>query len=295
MSDLDEAVRYPPEYKERWLENGLWTEERPFDWLEKWAQETPDNPAIIGQAGTITYAEFNDRVLRFAGGLYKSGIRQGDTVGLQLPNTPEMLIAYHGVQRIGAVPTLLHMPYRKGELVPLMNYGKVKAVVCWAGIESYDAASLMLELRGEVDSLEQVYVAGGEASNGTTAFDNLLDSEKTDVPKPAPDAPCVIGFTSGTSSAPKAIVHPFYTMASTHRLLSARCGIEQNDRVLSAPPFTHVYGVCIGGITLHAGAASVLMELFSPPPRLQRLLRTINQPSCSVPRRTFWAPCIPAH
>ena len=265
MTNLDKAVEYSDSYKGRWLGEGLWTDDRPFDWIEKWARETPDNPAIIGPDGAISYAEFNDRVLRCASGLHKAGIRHGDTVGLQIPNTPEILIAYHSLQRIGAVPTLLHMPYRKGELVPLMSYGSVKAVVCWAGIESYDAVSLMLELKVDVESLEQVIVAGGTAPEGTISFDQLCDSELADIPKPAPDSPCVIGFTSGTSSAPKAVVHPFYTMSSTHRLLSARCGIEPADRVLSAPPFTHIYGVCISGIALHAGAAVVLMEMYSPP------------------------------
>ena len=264
MGNLDEAVKYPSGYKERWLENGLWTDEHPFDWIEKWASKTPDNPAITSPDGSITYAEFNDRVLRCAGGFYETGIGQGDAVALQLPNTPEMLIAYHGLQRIGAVPTLLHMPYRKGDLVALLNYASVKAIVCWAGIEAYDAPSLMLELRKEVAGLEQVYVAGGTAPDGTTAFDDLYGSELIDIPKPAPDAPCVFGFTSGTSSAPKGIVHSFYSMSSTHRLLSARCGLVPNDRVLSAPPFTHIYGICIAGITLHAGAASVLMETYSP-------------------------------
>ena len=264
MGNPDEAVKYPAGYKERWLEKGLWTNEHPFDWIEKWSLETPDNPAIISRHGSLTYAEFNNRVLRSAGGFYEAGVRHGDTVALQLPNTPEMLIAYHGLQRIGAVPTLLHMPYRRGDLIALLNYASVKAVICWAGIETYDAAALMLELRGEVASLEQVFVAGDTAPDGTIAFGDLYGSALTDIPKPAPGAPCVIGFTSGTSAAPKGIVHPFYTMSSTHRLLSARCGLGPNDRVLSAPPFTHIYGMCIAGITLHAGAASVLMEMYSP-------------------------------
>ena len=265
MTDLREGVRYPPGYAGRWLEEGAWVDERPFDWIEKWAARTPDSPAMVGPGVEISYAQFNDEVLRCAGGFRAAGIGGGDAVGLQLPNVPEMLIAYHALHRIGAVPTLLHMPYREAELAPLMNHGALKAVVCWTGLPGYDAPATMSALRQKVPSLERIYVAGDGAPPGTSAFGDLLAHEPEDFPRPRPDAPCLLAFTSGTSAAPKAVVHPFYTMTATHRAMSARCGIRPEDRVLPAPPFSHAYGMCVAGLTLHAGATVVLMPLFSPP------------------------------
>lgn len=264
MTDLRDAVRYPSGYSEHWIEKGIWVDDHPFDQLALWAKETPDNPALIGAGFEISYAEFHDRVMRCASGFKAFGIGTGDAVGLQLPNVPEMLIAWHGLHRVGAIPTLLHMPYRAGELAPLMNHGGLKAVVCWTGLKNYDAPSTMLSLKKRVPSLERIFVVGGEEPAGTVSFEKLLTHSPSDFPKPPSDAPCVLAFTSGTSSAPKAVVHPFYTITSNKRIMASMCGINQEDRVLSAPPFTHIYGMCVSGMTLYAGAALVLMETFSP-------------------------------
>ena len=264
MANLRESVQYPAGYAERWLREGVWAAERPFEWLAKWAAEIPDHPAIVGPGVEVSYAEFNDGVLRCAAGFDAAGIRGGDTVGLQLPNVPEILIAWHALHRLGAVPTLLHMPYREGELAPLMNHGGVKAVVCWNGMRNYDAPTTMSALRQRVSSLGEIYVLGGDAPPGTVAFDELLAHAPRAIAKPSADAPCLLAFTSGTSAAPKAVVHPFHTLAATHRAMSARCGLSQEDRVLSAPPFTHAYGICVAGLTLHGGATAVLMPSFTP-------------------------------
>ena len=265
MVDLKDGVRYPAGYADQWIEAGLWTDERPQLWLRRWAEETPDAPALIGPRGVIDYRDFHERALSCANGFLAADIRMGDTVGLQLPNGPEILIAYHALQMIGAVPCLLHMPYRAGELRPLLNHGAAKAVICWAGLEAYDAPGTMCGLRDKVPNLETVIVAGGPAPDGTMAFEALESAAPKEIEDPpSADDPCVLAFTSGTSAQPKAVVHSFRTLSASHRLLSSDCSIRQSDRVLSAPPFTHIYGMCVAGISLYAGASVVLMEMYSP-------------------------------
>lgn len=266
MADLRDGLNYPPGYAERWIKAGLWTDDRPQIRLKQWATQTPDAPAIVGPRTNISYGEFHDSALRCANGLLAAGIKKGDPVALQMPNTAEILISWHALQMIGAVPMLLHMPYRAGELTPLLNHGGAKAVICWAGLDTYDAPATFAGLRDAVPTLERIFVAGGEAPNGTHSFDALCQADADAIADP-PDAddPCVLAFTSGTSSQPKGIVHSFRTLACSHRLLSANCDIRQDDRVLSAPPFTHIYGMCVSGITLYAGGAVVLMEMFTPP------------------------------
>lgn len=266
MVDIKEGLNYPPGYAEKWIDAGLWTDERPYEWIKKWNDETPDALAIIGQRGELTYGEFYDRTLRCANGLLAAGIGKGDAIAMQLPNVPEILISWHALQMIGAIPVLLHMPYRAGELDPLMNHGGAKGVICWSGLANYDAPATFQGLRDTVPTLEHIFVVGAAAPKGTVAFETLLTAAADEISDPpGADDPCVLAFTSGTSSQPKAIVHSFRTFSSAHRLLAADCGIRQDDRVLSAPPFTHVYGMCVAGITLYAGGAVVLMEMFSPP------------------------------
>ncbi|HEY2286448.1 MAG TPA: AMP-binding protein [Streptosporangiaceae bacterium] len=51
------------------------------EWLSFWARYAPGRPALIFGDRTITWAEFEDRAARRAGGLRAAGIRSGDRIG----------------------------------------------------------------------------------------------------------------------------------------------------------------------------------------------------------------------
>jgi cyclohexanecarboxylate-CoA ligase len=263
MPDLTQGVAYPPANVDRYLAEGHWTDETPQQWLADWADQQPDAPAIIAPGRRLTYAELYEQARRVAAGLIDLGLTPGDAVGIQLPNISEFLIAYHGVQMMGGVLTLLHMPYRAGELAPLLNHGGVKAVICHGALPSYDAPATMAGLRGQVASLDHIIISG-DGPAGTTSFSDLERATPRDLPPPATADPAVLAFTSGTSSAPKAVVHPYRTMACNHKIYATAFGIRADDVVLSAPPFSHIYGLCVANIILRAGAANALMAAYTP-------------------------------
>ena len=263
MPDLTQGVTYPQADVDRFLAEGNWTDETPQQWLASWAERSPDALAVIAPDRRLSYADLYDQARRMAAGLRDLGLVPGDAIGIQLPNIPEFLIAYHGVQMMGGVLTLLHMPYRTGELAPLLNHGGVRGVICHAALPNYDAPATFLGLRPDVPSLEHVIVCGG-APAGTTDFEALIDTPARDVAPPEPSAPAVLAFTSGTSSAPKAVVHPYRTMACNHKIYAAEFGLHGEDVVLSAPPFSHIYGLCVANIILRAGAANALMAAYTP-------------------------------
>src|SRR5690242_9649784 len=66
-------------------------------------------------------------------------------LGIQLPNCPEFLTASLGILTMGAVPAMHPMPYRRKELQPLLAHGQAKGIVCLAGFEGYDIATVMEE------------------------------------------------------------------------------------------------------------------------------------------------------
>src|SRR5208282_3101503 len=71
--------------------------------LSQTAVKFPDHPAILFYGKKITYAELDALVNQFAHALTYLGIRRGDRVALMLPNIPQMVIAYYGTLRIGAI------------------------------------------------------------------------------------------------------------------------------------------------------------------------------------------------
>ncbi|MGF7235423.1 MAG: AMP-binding protein, partial [Frankia sp.] len=63
----------------------------------------PDAPAIEAASGVWSYRELDDQARRAAGALWSLGVRPGDRVAACLPNDLEIVAAFHGAQRIGAV------------------------------------------------------------------------------------------------------------------------------------------------------------------------------------------------
>jgi long-chain acyl-CoA synthetase len=75
--------------------------------LEESAREHPDAPAVAfpvaPMAKRLTYRQLKDEAERFARALLGLGIRKGDRVGLVLPNSPQYVVAFYALQRLGAV------------------------------------------------------------------------------------------------------------------------------------------------------------------------------------------------
>jgi acyl-CoA synthetase (AMP-forming)/AMP-acid ligase II len=125
----------------------------------------------------------------------------------------------------------------------------------------------MMSLRDDIDTLEHVIVATGEAPAGALSLNTLIDDGATrgiENPPVASD-PAILCFTSGTSAAPKAVVHSYQTMLANNRIAAPIYGMTPEDVVLGGPPFTHAFGLCVLNFTLMAGATSLLMPAFTPP------------------------------
>lgn len=274
MTGLSDFPRHSPALSQRFRDAGFWNDDRLADYLERWADETPDKVAIAAPGRDITYAEWRGRSRRFANALLGLGLKRGDVVAIQYPNRPEFLIAFLGVAMMGGVLCTLHMPYRAGEMAPLMNHGRARAVICTAGNEKYDAPATMAGLKAQVPSLEHIIVVGGDGGAGALDFDTLIDGAAADpvADPPAADDPVILCFTSGTSASPKGVVRTHETFTSNLRIYPQTIGLTAGDRVLVAPPFTHVFGLSCGMLGLRHGATNVLMSLFSPELYADRLV-----------------------
>lgn len=265
--ELRKALDFDPRIATRHLRLGNWNGDTVNGWLEKWAKETPDAIAAIGNGREVTFKQIHDDALRLANSLLDLGISKGDVVAIQLPNQIEFMTVYYAVSMIGAVLSTMHMPYRSAEMEPLLRHGSARAVVCPPAGENYDAPATMCELRNRVETLEHVIVAAGDSPDGTLSLDALITEGGTTQIENPPVAsdPAILCFTSGTSSAPKAVVHSYQTMLANNRIAAPIYNMTGEDVVLGGPPFTHAFGICVMNFTLMAGATSLLMPAFTPP------------------------------
>ena len=84
--------------------------------LEKTVHRQPQKTAIITKDEELTFADLNQRVHGLAANLQQAGIRQGDRVGILLPNCAAIPLSYFATQKIGAVTVILDARLKGKEL-----------------------------------------------------------------------------------------------------------------------------------------------------------------------------------
>jgi acyl-CoA synthetase (AMP-forming)/AMP-acid ligase II len=262
---LREAVRFAPGYAEEMRGRGIWNDDTVPHWLARYAHETPGKPAIVAPGETLSYAETFSRAERLARALTALGLRKGDVIAIQLPNVPELVLAYFAATMMGAVLAPMHMPYRARELAPLLGHARARVVICGPAFADYVPAQMFLALKETVGRLAHVIVAG-PAHPGTLSLSGLIETGPFGDIESAPTAadPAILCFTSGTSAAPKAVVHSFHTMVVNNRLCGPLYALAADDTLLSGPPFTHAFGICIINLALMVGATQLLLPAFRP-------------------------------
>src|SRR5438034_4023200 len=100
--------------------------------LDDAAESHPSATATIFFNRKRSYKSISDAAWRFANGLRRLGIKQGDRVALVLPNTPPFVIAFYGALRAGAIVVPCNPRYTAPELQRQLADSGVRAR-CIAG------------------------------------------------------------------------------------------------------------------------------------------------------------------
>ena len=270
------ALQFPPEVVRREVASGRWNDDTVTTYLRRWAREAPDaHFATAPGYPPLTYAEALDKSERLAAALAARGIRRGDVIMVQLPSSPDFLIAYFAAARLGTVFSTLHMPYGPVEAEPLLRHGRTRAVICGPASGKTDAPGMYKALQPGLPKLDHV-ISIGPARDGVVSFADLIATGDPAAfpPEPRADDPVLMCYTSGTSAAPKAVPHSTQSMLANPRACAPIYQIAPGDRVLSAPPFSHAFGIYIANLTLMCGATVICVPAFTPPSLAELLEQT---------------------
>ncbi|MBK6864810.1 MAG: acyl--CoA ligase [Ideonella sp.] len=265
---LRAAMAFDPQQVGEYLRRGWWRDDTLSGWIARHAKERPEAPALIQGSVTISWRELADRSACLAEGLRLAGVARGEVVAVQLPNVTEFVLAYLAICRLGAVMSAIHMAYRDAELAPLLIHNRAVAAICLVRDNDWSPAEAYCSMRASIPTLKTV-IALGERADGTLSLGDLIEKSSPlaaqAVPAPVASDPFLLLYTSGTISAPKAVPHSYHTMLSNARLGALEHRGTSPHRILSAAPFSHLFGLYSLHVAWSAGAAVVLLPVFSPP------------------------------
>ena len=265
MSNFGDAPRYDATTAAHFREIGYWNADTLETFLAKWSSAEPDRVAIIHGSKLITFGELHRSSRRVANGLIDLGLGKADVVAIQMPNVPEFLITYLGVALMGGVLSPLHMPYRSGEMAPLLVHVGARAIICGEPTESYDCRAEMRRVKDMVPSLEFIIGLGDSIDPDVVSFETLLSANDAPIADPPMAGDwAIVNFTSGTSSAPKAILRTYEPYLANTRIAPATVALTGADVMMSAPPFSHGFGLYTSTMALYVGAANLLLPQYTP-------------------------------
>lgn len=196
---------------------------------------TGTGASLVDDRRRLDGADLTGAVARLAGGLRDRGVGADDIVTWQSPNRVEVVVAFRACWRIGAVAAPLHHLLGAAET---------------AALRARLAPTVVLDL------------------------DLLPEGEP--IAEPWTDATTrgAVLFTSGSSGAPKGVVHTQATLASKAASMGPVHGLGGDDVILMPAPCAHISGL-LNGITLPGaiGCHTVFMARWDPERALELIER----------------------
>jgi acyl-CoA synthetase len=188
-----------------------------------------------------TFADVDRAARALAGSLRERGVGAGDVVLLQLPNWVEAGIAFWAATYLGAVVVPVVHFYGAKEIAYILDATSPEVVIT---ADSFGRADYLALYDGLLATRTgPLWLVAGDTPRSSlpsraTAFADLLEAEPIEGPVSVdPDAPALIGFTSGTTRDPKGVVH-------SHRTLG--CETRQLDHMFPRGGPTQITGTPVG-------------------------------------------------
>lgn len=234
----------------------------------------PDDVAVIYGDTELTYRQLDELGRRAAAGLANLGVGQGDRVALWLPNTLAYIALYLGCVRLGAIATAVNTRFRAAEVSDIVGRSGAKVLVMWPGFRQIDFLAILDDCdRDALKGLETaiLYDEGQPAETLPPAIGHCRRVRYHDVVMAAPyeadhataETGCNIFTTSGTTKAPKFVLHAQRSIAHHADVVAREFGYRASDGgLLVVLPFCGVFGFCQLMASLAAGRPTVILSAF---------------------------------
>ncbi len=268
-----------------------------FTQFERMAGKYPDRPAIIYLGEKFTYARLWNLINRFGTALNHLGVRKGDKVMLYITNSAQWVIAFFGIQKIGAVVVPVAPIYTSFEIEYMINDSGAETIICLDTNFGYvqDIFSKTSLKRVIVTNLVDLLplwkravgflfdkIPNGIVKKGENVFffkDLIKQSpEKLDVKIDPWNDLSYILYTGGTTGFPKGVPGNHMGMISYVRdVMEDVAGgyIEEGkDTYMAINPLFHIMALGLFvAIGLNYGNTTIIM----PVPQVDSILRAIEK------------------
>ncbi len=270
----------PQDRINNYIKNGWWENKTLQELFAQAVDDADDRVALVdplnrrslvdGQPYRLAYKDLSKNVDKIANWLFGAGLRQGDIVLVQMPNTVEIVLLYIAAAKLGLIVSPVAMQYEQFELRYISQVVEPKAYIAFRNFRGEPYAQAQIEalpkfcktlLWGKDDFNLETDAA---PSADYVAYVENLHHDPNDI--------STICWTSGTTGRSKGVPR------SHNQWLATALGVEDSinlpDRSIYLNPFPFINMAAIGGFLypwLRNRGTMVLHHPFDPGVFLKQL------------------------
>lgn len=272
----DGFTPWPAEFAARYVTKGYWRGQTLGQWMWELADRHGDRVALVDGDVSISYRELAERADAMADNLLDLGLRDGDNILVQLPNSWEFVALFLACQRVGVAPVLALLAHREHELTYLAQLADVRAIVVPDQWQGFDHQQLAVDLAHDRQKSCPVLVLGDDVRDLNVDVRSLLERwqdparlrRRLDAHEPDPGDIALFLLSGGTTGTPKIIPRTHQDYEYNAWRSGEICDFDEGTVYLVTLPVGHNFPLGSPGIlgALSHGGRVVLVR--SPKPEV---------------------------
>lgn len=277
--------------KDEYIRKGYWKNVTLYDLWEKNARQQPHKEAVVDRKNRLTWSEAKVWIDSLAHGLLELGLKKGDVLAIQLPNSAELCLLRVACEKAGILSLPILRTMRDKEVEYILRFtGAAGIAIPWQ-YRGFNYFDMIKDIHARLPALQFVLVSSEKVPEGAISLDDMLQSSREKSWPPyylegkgfTAFEPSLLFLTSGSTGFPKFVQYAAVSRLFHGSQLAQFLELNNKDILAALAPAAGGPNIPIYYSAPLTGAKIVLMEHFEPEAALDLIEKEKVTVPCAVP------------